>query len=112
MQDLFGREGADGLLPVPEGGIGHPDFFRHLHGHMPHIEGDLRHMGIIVDFAVKVGLLHILQGIVVLGLHEQVVGLVKLQHTAVSCSVIYSFRSAMKDSIRERPSSMRSVEIA
>jgi hypothetical protein len=46
---------------------------------MAHVEGDLRHMGIIIDFAIEIGLLHILEGIVILGLHEQVVGLVKRQ---------------------------------
>ena len=85
MQDLLRREGADGLLAVPEGGVGHPDLFGHLHGHMAHVESDLRHMLIVVDLPVEIRLLHVLEGVVIFLLHEQVGGLVKTQHLRLLC---------------------------
>ena len=80
MQDLFRCKGTDRLLAVAEGRIGHPDFVRHLHGHVAHIERDLRYMGVIVELPVEVGLRHVLEGIVIVELHQQVVRLVKFQH--------------------------------
>ena len=80
VQDLLGREGADGLLAVTEGRVGHPDLVGHLHGHMAEVEGNLRDVLIVVDLAVQVGLRYVLQVVAVFGLHQQVGCGVKTQH--------------------------------
>ena len=92
VQDLFRGEGADALLAVTEGGIGHPDFIGHLHGNMTEVEGNLRYMIVVIDFPVQVGFRHVLQVVAVLGLHQQVHGVVKTQHTR-SLRFLYTMRS-------------------
>ena len=50
--DLIGRIGVDGLLPVTERGIGDPDILRHVHRDAAVVEGHLRHLVIAVNIAV------------------------------------------------------------
>lgn len=64
--------GLDRLLTVAEGGIGHPDFVRHVFRHMAHVESDLRDGFIVVQFAIKVRLCDILQAVLIAVGHQQV----------------------------------------
>ena len=70
--DLIRGVGVHRLLPIPEGGIGDPDFLRHGHGNPPVVEGDLRHFLIIVHIPVEDGFLYILKGIAVIILFQKI----------------------------------------
>ena len=72
VDNLLDRERADRLLTVAEGGIGHPDFVRHVFRHMAHVECNLRDGFIVVQFAIKVRLCDILQAVLIAVGHQQV----------------------------------------
>ena len=72
MLDLFRRIGIHGLLTIPERGIRDPDIRRHGHRHPPVVEGHLGHFVIIVYVPVEDRVLHILKGIAVIILFQQV----------------------------------------
>ena len=80
VHDLFRGKGADGLLTVPEGGVGDPDLVGHILGHMPHIEGNLGDVLVVINLPVQVGLCHVLQGIFVFRLLDKVKPFVEFQH--------------------------------
>ena len=89
MHDLIHREGADGLLTITEGGVRHPDLLGHIRGYMAHVEGDLRHGLVVEHLAIKIGLRHILQLVLIARLHQQVLFFVKLQHSLYASSLSY-----------------------
>ena len=74
VPDLLDGEGGSGLLAVPEGGIGDPDFRRHIHGHNPVVEGNLRHGFVVKQVPVQLRCGSFLQGVVVCRLFDQVGG--------------------------------------
>ena len=88
MHDLVHREGRLGLLAVAECGVGYPYLVGHLHGHHAVVERDLGYALVIVQLAVQVRLLYVLQLIFIIGLHKQIELFVELQHlrASLSCS--------------------------
>ena len=61
------------LLPIPEGGIGNPDFFRHIQGNTAVVEGYLGHRAVGINIPLQIRFRHILQGIPI-GIFFQEVG--------------------------------------
>ena len=74
FHDLIHRVGLHGLLAVPQGRVGDPDLLRHGHGHAAVVEGHLGHGAVGIDIPLQIRFRHILEGIFI-GLLLQQVGL-------------------------------------
>ena len=90
LDDLVGRVGVDRLLPIAEGGVGDPDLLRHVHRHAAVVEGYLGDALIIVDVAVEVRLRHVLQGVAVVLLLQQVCFRRYFQHDVCPPECLYT----------------------
>ena len=72
VDDLVNGVGLHGLLTVPQGGVGDPDLLGHGHGHAPVVEGHLGDGAVGVDVALQIGLRHVLEGIFIGFLFQQI----------------------------------------
>ena len=86
--DLFRRVRRPGLLAVPEGRIRDPDILRHIVGHRPVIERNLRNLGIRKHIPENIRFLHIIQNIHVLFYFQKIVVIVHGHRTIRESSFI------------------------
>ena len=96
VDDLIHSIRLNGLHTVTQRGVGDPDFFGHIHGHPPVIEGNFRNGAVGIDIPLKVRFCHILQGVFVGFLFQKIRTIGNFQHMKFSflmfpCFYVYNY---------------------